>query len=607
VRARAAAPVLGLCLGLLALGPGLRRGFLLSYDMVLVPREPLSAALPGLAPPRAVPSDVVVAIASRLIPADVTEKLLLLSIFTLACAGMAALLDQEPLLARLAAGVFYAWNPYVGERLIIGQWALLLGYAGLPWVLRAVLVGRPVRLCLALLPAVVGGFTALTVTALLAVPVALLTRSARTAWLTAGVLAVGSLPWLIPSLLHPVYADPAGIAAFAARADTPFGTIGSLVMLGGMWNAQTVPAAYGGPWSALWLVIALAAVAGFARLACSGADARGSVKDRGSLCASPYTQRSTITPTRRRLAGRGGSGHLSSTPMTSPIGVVGVDDRLLLGRWRRRQARRWPGLGVAAAAGLVIASAGVTAGGREFLRGAMEAWPGFAVLRDGQQFVAPLALAEAAGFGLLVASALQPRKARAADQRQRVADRQQRQVAHPSQQATDPQGWAIALTALVAPVLLLPGLAWGAAGRLRPVWYPPAWLAAARVIDAAPGPGAVLLLPWAADRRPAWNGGEALLDPWPRLLSRPVIWNDGTQVGDVRLAPDDPQARELNTIAASQAPLTAALRAAGVRFVLVDAGPRPSARLPGFTMIIDQPGLAVYELADGPATRSRMS
>jgi len=41
----------GLALGLLALGPGLRRGFLLSYDMLFVPREPFSAALPGLAPP----------------------------------------------------------------------------------------------------------------------------------------------------------------------------------------------------------------------------------------------------------------------------------------------------------------------------------------------------------------------------------------------------------------------------------------------------------------------------------------------------------------------------------------------------------------------------
>ena len=60
----------GLALGVLALGPGLRRGFLLSYDMLFVPREPFSAAWPGLAPPRAVPSDLVIATVSRALPAD---------------------------------------------------------------------------------------------------------------------------------------------------------------------------------------------------------------------------------------------------------------------------------------------------------------------------------------------------------------------------------------------------------------------------------------------------------------------------------------------------------------------------------------------------------
>src|SRR5947209_2002068 len=95
------------------------------------------AALAGLAggPPRAVPSDAVVAAASRVLPADLVQKLLLLSIFVLACSGAAALLAREPWYARLAAGVFYTWNPFVAERLIIGQWALLLGYAGLPWAL----------------------------------------------------------------------------------------------------------------------------------------------------------------------------------------------------------------------------------------------------------------------------------------------------------------------------------------------------------------------------------------------------------------------------------------------------------------------------------------
>ena len=370
--------------------------------MLFVPREPFAAALPGQAPPRAVPSDLVVAAVSRVLPADIAQKLILLAIFVLACSGAVALLDHEPLPARLAAGVFYAWNPYVGERLIIGQWALLLGYAGLPWVLRAVLAPDldsrrgAARLALALLPAIVGGFAAMAITALVAVPAAVLargddsagpargdsippdppgpargdsippdppgrpprrdmTRTLRRAAVVLTALAVGSLPWLVPSLLHPVYVDPASVAAFAARADTPFGSIGSLLMLGGAWNAQTVPQAYGGPWSVLWLAAVLVALAAY-----------------------------LLIPRRHPHAGR------------SARGVVPPGQH------------RWPGLGVAALAGLIIAALGVTAPGRDLLRSLIAAWPGFAILRDAQQFVAPLALAAACGFGLAVAVALNP-------------------------------------------------------------------------------------------------------------------------------------------------------------------------------------------------------
>jgi hypothetical protein len=508
--------VTGLCLGLLALGPGLGRGFLLSYDMVFVPREPFAAAMPGLAPPRAVPSDLVIAAASRVLPGDIVQKLVLLAIFTLGCAGVAALLDREPLLARLAGGVFYVWNPYVAERLIIGQWALLLGYAGLPWVLRAVLNQDEapwrwiLRLCLSLVPAVIGGFAAMAITALVLVPAALFTRSARRAAIALAALAAGCLPWLIPSLLHPVYADPAGVAAFAARADTPFGSVGSLLMLGGAWNAQTVPKGYGGAWSALWLAVVIVALAGY----------------------------------------------LASV-----------------------RQHRWPGLTLAAIAGLLIACIGVTAPGRDLLREVTTAWPGAAVLRDAQQFVAPLALAEAAGFGVAVAWAMNPGSFGARGTREGL----------------DRPALALGVLALLAPVLLLPGLAWGVAGRLRPAWYPAGWLAAARMIDASPARGAVLLLPWETYRRPAWNHGEAVFDPWSKLLSRPVIWNDGTRVGHVVLAPDDPRARRLDSVIRGDGPLTAALRTAGVRFVVDDAdGPAP--RLPGAVVVVDQPGLTVYRV-----------
>jgi hypothetical protein len=90
-----------------------------------------------------------------------------------------------------------------------------------------------------------------------------------------------------------------------------------------------------------------------------------------------------------------------------------------------------------------------------------------------------------------------------------------------------------------------------------------------------------------------------VLDPWTHLISRALIWNDGTQVGDVALAPDDPRARSLGRAIAAGGPLTATLRAAGVRFVLDDAGgpdPAIAARLPGSAVIVHQPGLTVYQL-----------
>jgi hypothetical protein len=594
--------------------------------MLFVPHEPFSAALPRLAPPRAVPSDLVVAAASRVLPADILQKLILLAIFVLACSGAAALLDREPLPARLAAGIFYTWNPYVAERLIIGHWALLLGYAALPWTLRAVLAPDllsrrgAARLSLALLPAVIGGFAALTVTALVAVPAVLLTRNPRRAALVLAALAVGSLPWLIPSLLHPVFVDPASVAAFASRADTPFGSLGSLLMLGGNWNALTVPQAYGGPWSALWLAAVVIALAAYLLLA-----------------RTPPRLPSARTPPRLPSA--------RTPPPAEPSGV-GL----------ARTHPRWPGLGLAATVGLLIAALGVTALGRDLLRSLIAAWPAFAVLRDAQQFVAPLALLESTGFALAVTAALNPnplgkalRPARSfLSRRSQVASERSTQSLHlhssaipsarpatsgtaPDHQAgaspadgiasdrqagTEPAGPAtgiasepraranlagllLTVLALMAPVLLLPGLAWGAAGRLRPAWYPAAWLSAAQTLDTSPAPGSALLLPWVSYRTPPWNHGETVLDPWTRLLSRPLIWNDGTQVGTVALTPDDPKARSLDAAIDGAGPLTATLRTAGVRFVLDDAngpGSQIAARLPGSVMIINLPGLAVFQL-----------
>jgi hypothetical protein len=143
------------------------------------------------------------------------------------------------------------------------------------------------------------------------------------------------------------------------------------------------------------------------------------------------------------------------------------------------------------------------------------------------------------------------------------------------------------------------------------VQYPADWLVARSVIDGDRAPGSALLLPWAAYRRFGWNDSEAVLDPWPRLLSRPVIWNDGVQVGPVTIPSEDPRALALNGVISSGAPLTRRLQAAGVRYVIVDAGFSPASpssraaepggypfrgRLPGCRVVLAGPGLVVYQV-----------
>ncbi|WP_440098945.1 hypothetical protein [Streptosporangium sp. H16] len=336
------APALvGLVLGVLALWPALGPGFVLRYDMVFVPDPPLPPDGGGF--PRAVPSDLVVALLSSVLPDQITQKAILLGIFVLAATGAAALVPGERRVARLAAAAFYAWNVYLAQRLLLGQWALLLGYAGLPWAVRAVTREGSRRTVLALLPAAIGGFQAMLVSAMTVLPVA-----GRRAPRTLLVVTVLSLPWLVPALGSAAVTDPAGVRAFAPRADGPLGTLGSLLTLGGVWNSGAAVPGQETWWSALVrLAVAVAAVAGYVLL-------EGGWRGRGS--------------------GEGGEG----------------------GR-----PAYWGGLAVASAAGLAVGCAGA------FVPGVVEAmiglWPGFGPLRDGQLYLAPFALLQAVGLAAVTA------------------------------------------------------------------------------------------------------------------------------------------------------------------------------------------------------------
>ncbi len=129
--------LVALVLVLVVLGPlFLSRGFALVGDMVFVPEQPWKDAWTGGdgGVPRAVPGDAVVSVLSAGVGGEFLQRLALAGVLVSAFLGMCRLTEPLPLVARLAGALCFTWNPYVHERLAIGHWALLCGYAALPWV-----------------------------------------------------------------------------------------------------------------------------------------------------------------------------------------------------------------------------------------------------------------------------------------------------------------------------------------------------------------------------------------------------------------------------------------------------------------------------------------
>ncbi len=77
------------------------------------------------------------------------------------------------------------------------------------------------------------------------------------------VSALAASPWLVASAVSGSLSSSqaAGVPAFAARAEPGLGTLGSLAGLGGIWNAQAVPASRATVFAVLATVVLLAVVA----------------------------------------------------------------------------------------------------------------------------------------------------------------------------------------------------------------------------------------------------------------------------------------------------------------------------------------------------------
>jgi hypothetical protein len=343
VRATSAAlPAVCAAIIVVVLAPTFRPGFVLAYDMVFTPRQPLLPESLGLgAPlPRSVPADAVVAFLTAVLPGDLVQKLILgLTVFA-AGLGAGRLVPTEATATRVIAAVAYAWNAYVAERLFIGHWALLVGYAGLPWAVAAGLrlrrdePGGWARTVLACAPAALTPTGGILVTA-----AAVAAAGRRKAPVVLAVNLLLNAPWWLAGALRAggARSDPAGVAAFAANGEGHSGPLVALLGLGGIWNADAVPA----------------------------------------------------------------SRHGALVPVAAALLIVGgaYGAVELARRWGGPPVRALAGLAIA---GVLLALAGAVPGTGGGLRWAVARFSGAGLLRDGQKWAAWWALLAAVGSALAV-------------------------------------------------------------------------------------------------------------------------------------------------------------------------------------------------------------
>jgi hypothetical protein len=253
-------PYLGLAL--LVMGPLLLPGYVLTMDMVFTPVLRLADHVDNTWLMYA-----LLHVLDFVLPADVVQKLVLLSCLLLSGVGMHRLLlalrpedDRHWQQAIYVAAAFYMVNPFVYDRLMAGQWGVWLGYALLPWFARSLLG-------LVLTPSGQAALrvglwlTAMSIVSIHSVGYAMLLivvaiASQARDWkrlriflkymgISASLFLVASLYWLVPTLLGQGRIA-SSLATFTASGHQAFATVdavgtsplGSVLGLLGFWQEQ---------------------------------------------------------------------------------------------------------------------------------------------------------------------------------------------------------------------------------------------------------------------------------------------------------------------------------------------------------------------------------
>ena len=230
----------GLVVSLAVMGPALGPGSLLNLDLVLVPNPPVPAGMWGLGPelPRRVPMWGFMAWISALISGNTVGKVFVVVSLTLAFVGMYRLL-AGPVVTRLAAGLIYAFNPFLLTRVAVGHWMVMWTAALLPWALQDLL--RPARsprrvLWWSAAIGIAGVYGA--VIAGMIVAIGLIRERGRRAITVTVAYLVGQLPWLVPMVVVSATTSGASLvdASVFAPAISGFRGVGQLLAGQGFWD-----------------------------------------------------------------------------------------------------------------------------------------------------------------------------------------------------------------------------------------------------------------------------------------------------------------------------------------------------------------------------------
>ncbi|WP_446223537.1 hypothetical protein ACTWPB_28470 [Nocardia sp. IBHARD005] len=557
--ARARALVAGYCalLTMIIVGPLAGSGYLLLRDAVSTPRAYLTDSALGLgaAAPRAVPQDALLAVLSPVIDGGILVKAILIVALWSAGYGAAVLARRfvsASTGAQLVAATLALWNPYVAERLLQGHWSLLAGYAALPWTALAAARIRtatggtePRRFGFAARSGSLGGWAALTAsfaaagltpTGSLLAAVIGLALVGRRAFLPAIVVWIATCaPWLTATALgsgaEP--SDPAGVSAFAARAEPWLGTLGSLAGLGGIWNGEAVPASRTTPLALVGTLLLLGMVAfGVRAVWALGRNGRALLVIAAVAIVLPA---------------------LGATSWGLAAGewlMVHVPGAGLLRDTQKYVALAMPAYALCAAA----ACRTVTTASRRLLT---EVQPGSPSDADS---------ADTGGDHANEPDAAHDQGSNPARQVPNTAIELPISGAHATPHPHTSGIRATAALFILLITLPLADLAWGVGGAMRPAHYPAGWQ---QVVDHIDAPGDIAVLPAGMFRRFPYSGTAPVLDPAPRILPNDVLQTGELRVRGYAVTGEGNRARTVEEALLRGAPATE-LAAMGVGWILIE-------------------------------------